>query len=104
MNSLNIDSCSKFSAFKKIKHLLYKHYHRFEKKYKNQSNSTCNRFLVVLYDCIPNMKHLWSIDKFVRKAKVLQVGTSKNPTTTLYSEMTKTEKSFEEKKTTKMQE
>ena len=37
------------------------------------------------------MKHLWSIDKFVKKANVLQVGASTNLTTVLYSERTKAE-------------
>ena len=46
MNSLNIDNRSKFSVFKKIKHLLYKYYHKFVKSYKSQSNSASNRFLV----------------------------------------------------------
>ena len=46
MNSLNIDNRSKFSVYKKIKHLLYKYYHKFVKSYKSQSNSASNRFLV----------------------------------------------------------
>ena len=49
------------------------------------------------------MKHLWSIDKFVKKANVLQVGASTNLTTVLYSERTKAEIFLEEKKTIKMQ-
>ena len=48
------------------------------------------------------MKHLWSIDKFVKKANVLQVGASKNLTTVLYSETAKAENFFEEKKAIKM--
>ena len=47
------------------------------------------------------MKHLWSIDEFVKKANVSQVGTSKNLTTVLYSETTKAENFFEEKKAIK---
>ena len=44
------------------------------------------------------MNHISIIDKFVRKSKVLQVGTSKNRFTTLYIEMIKTEKKFWRKK------
>ena len=40
------------------------------------------------------MNHISIIDKFVRKSKVLQVGTSKNRFTTLHIEMIKTEKKF----------
>ena len=58
MSLLNIYNRSKFSAFRKIKHLLYKQYLGFVKNYKNQSNSTSNRFFVVLYECIPNMNHI----------------------------------------------
>ena len=47
------------------------------------------------------MKHLWSIDKLVKKAKVLQEETSKNLTTALYSETTKIEKFFKKEKTIK---
>ena len=47
------------------------------------------------------MKHLWSIDEFVKKANVLQVETSKNLTTVFYSETTKAENFFEEKKAIK---
>ena len=91
---MNIYNRSKFSTFRKVKHLLYKHYLGFVKNYKNQSNSTSNRFFVVLYECIPNMNHIWIIHKFVRKCKILQVGTSKNQATILYSETIKTETNF----------
>ena len=38
------------------------------------------------------MKHVWSIDKILKNASVLHVGTSKNLTAPLYSKTRKSEK------------
>ena len=90
MNSLNTDNHSKTSAFKNVKHLLYKIYLKFVKVYKKQPNRLdIRKFLVLLYDCVPNMKDVWSINKPLKNANVLQIGTGQNPTTPLYSETTK---------------
>ena len=50
-------------------------------------------FLVLLFDCVPNMKNYCSIDRLLKNVYFLQVGTGKNPTTPLYSD-TKKVKSF----------
>ena len=47
------------------------------------------------------MEHVWSIDKLLKNVLVLKSGTSKNPTTALYSKTTKPENFFDEKKTIK---
>ena len=59
------------------------------------------QFLVLLYDCAPNMKHVWSIGRLLKNANVLNSGTYKNPTTSLYSE--KSENFSNLKKIIKMQ-
>ena len=61
-----------------------------------ESNSSSNRadinqFLVLQYDCMPNLKHCIGIDKLQKIVNALQAGTGKNPTTVLYSETTKPE-------------
>ena len=77
MDSLNSVNHSKTLALKKFKHLLYKYYPKFVKTFKKHPNK---------FDCVPNMKNYWSID---RNVNVLQVGTGKNPTTPLYSDTKK---------------
>ena len=52
MNSLNIDSCS--------------------------NRLDIRQFLVLLYDCIPNMKYLCSIDRLLKNANILKSGSGKN--------------------------
>ena len=46
-------------------------------------------------------KYVWSIDKLLKNANVLQEKTGKNPTTPLYSQTTKPETFFGEKKNSK---
>ena len=78
MDSLNIDNHSKTLAFKKIKHILYKHYPKFANAYKKQSNRLdIWQFLALLYDCVPNVKHVWSIDRLFKNANILKSGTGK---------------------------
>ena len=45
--------------------------------------------LFVLYDCDPNMEHVWSIERLLKNADVLKLGIGKNPITGLYRETTK---------------
>ena len=45
--------------------------------------------LVILYDCVPNMKIYYSIDRLFKSINVLQVGTGKIPTTPLYNQTKK---------------
>ena len=71
-------------------------------KLKKQHNRLdIRQFLVLLYDCLPNMKHVWNIERLVKNANVLESGTGKNPTSALYSKTTKPE-SFNVKKTIKI--
>ena len=39
------------------------------------------KFLVLLYDCVPNMKNYCSIDKILKMFDILKVETVKNATT-----------------------
>ena len=58
MDSLNIDNRSRTLVFKKFKHLLCKYYPKFVKAYKKQPKRLdIRRFIVLLYDCVPDMKH-----------------------------------------------
>ena len=96
----------KTSAFKTLKRFLPKYHPRFVRAHKNEFNSLSNRldinqFLVLLYGWVTNLKHFWSIKKLLKNANVLQVRTSRNPITTLYSKTTKPENLFDETKTTK---
>ena len=43
------------------------------------------------------MKKYWRIDRLLKNVNVLQVGTGKNPTTTLYSDIKKSENFLNEK-------
>ena len=56
MDLLNIGNRSKTLAFKKFKRLLSKYHLKFVKAHKKQPIS------------IPNMKHVWSIDRLVKNA------------------------------------
>ena len=79
MDSWNIFNYSKSLTFKKCKHLLCKYYPQFFKAYKKQPNRLETRqFLVLLYDCIPNMKHVWNIDRLLKNANILMSGAGKN--------------------------
>ena len=60
-----------------------------------------NQFLVLLCDCMPNLKHFMSIDKLLKNVYVLRTGTGKSLTTALYRETTKPEHIFDKIKTTK---
>ena len=56
MNLLKIDNHSQMLAFKKFKHLFYKYYPKFVKKLKKHPNKLDMRqFLVLSYDCVPNI-------------------------------------------------
>ena len=78
------------------KHILYKYCPRFVKAYKIQCYCSSNKFdidqfLVLLFDCVTNIKHLLSIDNRLKNPNILWVETGKNPTTALYSTTTKPE-------------
>ena len=89
---LNIDNHSKALAFKKFKSLLYKCYPKIVNKFKNHRNTFDMRHLfVILFDCVPNIKNYYSIDRLLKNVNALQVRTGKTPTTRLYSD---TEKYF----------
>ena len=99
MDSLNIDNRPKTLAFKTLKRLLYKYYPTFVKGDKKQSKGLdIKQFLVLLYDCIPNTKHVWSIAGLLKIVNILKSGTGKNPTTALYNDRTKLEYFFDEKR------
>ena len=72
MDLSNFENHSKTSDFKKLKHLLYKYYPKLVKTHKNESNLSSyivdiNQFLVVLYDCVPNLKQFLSIGNLSKK-------------------------------------
>ena len=78
MDLLNIDNHLKTLAFKKIKRILYEHYPKFANAYKKQPNRLdLWQFLVLLYDCVPNIKHVWSIDRLFKNPNILKSGTGK---------------------------
>ena len=90
MDSLNIDDHSETLVFKNFKHLLCKYYPKFVLTFKKHLNKfDIRQFLVLLYDCIPNMKNYYSINKHLKNFNALKVGIGKNPTTRLYSETKK---------------
>ena len=92
MELLNIDNHSKTLLFKKFKRLLYIYYPKFVKIFKEHPNkSDIRQFPVLLYDCVPNMKSFYSIDRLLKNVNVLQIGTGKNSTTPFYSETKKSE-------------
>ena len=98
IGSLNIDNHSKTLVFKKLKCLLYKYYPKLVKTFqKHSDNFDVRQFLVLLHDCVPNMKNYYSIDTHLKNVNVLQVETVKNPTTPLYSD-TKENENFLNKK------
>ena len=78
MNSSKLDNHSKNSAFKKFKRLSYNYFPKFVKTYKNESNFSSNRldinqFLIIFYDCVPNVSQFLSIDKLLENCNILQV-------------------------------
>ena len=98
MDLLNIDNCSKTLGFKKFKHLLHKYYPKFVKTFKKHPHKfDIRELLVLLYDCVPNMKNVLSIDRFLKNAYVLQLEIGKNPITPLYYETEKTKNVLNEK-------
>ena len=67
MDLLNIGNQSKTFTFKTFKCVLYKYYPKLVKAYKNQSNRLdIKHFLAPLYDCVPDIKHFWSIDRLLK--------------------------------------
>ena len=58
MNSSNFQSHSKASAIKKLRRLLYKYYVRFSEICQNSAH----KFLVLLYDCVADLKDFWNSD------------------------------------------
>ena len=59
----------------------YKYYRKFVKSFKKHPNKLdIRQFLVLLYDCVPNMKNYWGIGRLLKNANVLQGGTDKNAT------------------------
>ena len=87
MDSINIDSRSKYLTFIKFKHLLYKYYPKFVKTYKQHPiKFDIRQFLVLLYDSAPNIKNYCSIERLLKYVNFLQVGTGQNGTTPLYSD------------------
>ena len=80
IDSLNIDNHWTSSVFKRIKHLLYKYYPRFAKAYKKRSKRLdIRQFIILLQNCVLNMKQVWCIGKLLKNVTVLQVRTSNNP-------------------------
>ena len=87
VNSSNIDNHSKASAFNKFKCLLCKYYPRFSKISRNCEH--LSQYFLLLYDCVPSLSQFLSIDKLSKNDNVSELGMGKNPTTPVYSEMTK---------------
>ena len=52
--------------------------------------------MVLLHDCVPNLKHFLSADNLLKNCSILRVGMSKNLTTVSFSETTKLEIIFDE--------
>ena len=99
MNLVNIHNCSKTLACKKFKHFLNKYQPKFVKTFKKHPNKfDIGQFLLLLYDCVPNMKNFWSIGRLLKNFNVLQVGIDKNPTIPLYCETKKSGNFFVLKK------
>ena len=96
MHSSSIDNQSKVSGFRKFKRLLCKHYPRFSKI--STTGKHLNQFLMLLYNCVPNLSQLLSIDKLLKNDNVWQLGICRNLSTALYSDTAKHEKLFDEKK------
>ena len=46
-------------------------------------------FLVPLYNCVPNVKNYYSIDRLFKNVNILQAAIGKNPTTPLYNDTEK---------------
>ena len=61
-------------AFKRYKYLIYKYCPKFVKTFKKHPNKfDIRQFLVLLYNCVPNIKHYCSIDRLLKNVIVLQV-------------------------------
>ena len=60
-----------------------------------------NQFLLLLYDCVPNVSQFLSISKLLKNPNVLQLKIGKNPTTALYKETRKRVFSYDKTKTIK---
>ena len=60
-----------------------------------------NQCLTLLYNCVPRLSQFLSIDKLLKNANAVQLGIGKYSSTSLYSDTTKPEIFFAEKKTIK---
>ena len=98
MNSSDVDTHSKASAFNKFKHLLYKNHLRFSKVIRIGEH--LHSFLVLSYDSLSSLSQFLSILIFelLNNDNVSRLATGKIPATPLYSESTKRKNSFDEKK------
>lgn len=88
-------SLQKIIFLKQNKRVLYKHYFRFLKIFKNSVHF--NKFFVLLCDCLPNKNYFLSIDKLLENNSVRQLRTGNNSTNALYSENIKPEPFFDKK-------
>ena len=50
---------------------------------KHPNKFDIRQFLVFVYDCVPNIKSYWSIDRLLKNVNVFRNRTGKNPTTLL---------------------
>ena len=92
-------TAKKTLVFTKFKLLIYKYYPKFVKMFKEHPDKfDVWQLLVLLYDCVTNIKNYYSIDRLLKNVNVLPVGRDKNPTTPLYSERKKKWEFFEQKK------
>ena len=67
MDSLNIDNRGKALTIKNFKCLLDKYYPKFVKRFKKHPNKfDIRQFLLLLYDCVPNIKIYYSTDRILK--------------------------------------
>ena len=78
MDSLNIDNCSKTLVFKIFKPFSINIILNLVKRLQNILINLIWEFLVLLHDCVRNMKNYYSIDRLLKNVNALQVGTVKN--------------------------
>ena len=91
MDSSSIDNQSKTSTLNKFKYLFYKYYPRFS--IIGRVGEHLNKFLMV---CVLRLSQFLSVDRLLKSASLLETG--KNPTTPLFSDITKRESAFEKKR------
>ena len=74
-----LTTTQKFLSFRKFRHLLCKYYSKFVKGHNKRPHRLLMRqFLVLLYDCILDMKHVWSIGRLLQNANILKSVAVKN--------------------------